>query len=316
MRIVLSAAFVGASIAATPCAAAILRPFSQITAGTVRLADLFDDLGNTPDRVLGAAPTPGARITIGSPQLAAIARDFNVAWRPASGAEQAVVERRGDVLSRAAILLALRRSLDDVGAPAGADIATPDLQPVVIPAGLSVAPEISQLTYDAQSGHFTALLSVAASGMADKQMRLSGEVVAMAEVAVAARRLSPGTVLGADDVIMARVRVASLHNAAPIPPEAARGMSVRHDLAAGQVLTAAALMRPSLVTRGATVRMTLNSDGIALSAQGIAVEAGARGDRIRVENPVSHQIIQAEVTGDNEVRVAPRGAVINLVSAQ
>jgi hypothetical protein len=35
--------------------AAMLKAFSQITGGTVRLGDLFDDLGGTPDRVLGPA---------------------------------------------------------------------------------------------------------------------------------------------------------------------------------------------------------------------------------------------------------------------
>ena len=62
--------------------------------------------------------------------------------------------------------------------------------------------------------------------------------------------------------------------------------------------------------------MTLNSDGIALSAQGIATESGARGDRIRVENPASHLMVEAEVTGEGEVRVTPRAAAITLVSAR
>jgi hypothetical protein len=43
--------------------AAMLKAFSQITGGTVRLGDLFDDLGGTPDRVLGPAPAPGRHRT-------------------------------------------------------------------------------------------------------------------------------------------------------------------------------------------------------------------------------------------------------------
>ena len=304
MRIlrVLSAA---ACVAAMPAQAALLRPFTQITGPTVRLADLFDQLGATPDRVLGAAPAPGLRIGVNSPQLGAIARDFAVDWRPASGGEQAVIERRGDALSQDAIGTLLRRSLADAGAPDDYDVAAPDMQPIVVPAGVAVQSEVSQLSYEPEHGRFSALLSVSAPGMASVQARISGQVVPMVRTAVASHRLAPGSVLAAGDGQQARVRLASLRGGAALLPEAAMGLSTRRPVAAGQALSAADLVRPPMVLRGATVRMTLNSEGIALSAQGIAAESGARGDRIRVENPASHRIVEAEVTGQDEVRVSP-----------
>ena len=90
-----------AGIVALPVAsnAATLRSFIEISGSSVRLSDLFDELGPVPDRVLGAAPAPGDRITVNSPQLAAIAQDFDVAWRPSTGAENVVVQRAGLVLS-------------------------------------------------------------------------------------------------------------------------------------------------------------------------------------------------------------------------
>jgi flagella basal body P-ring formation protein FlgA len=309
----LSAACVAAPIT---CRAALLRPFSQIGAATVHLADLFDDLGNTPDRVLGAAPAPGARIVLGAAQLAAIARDFDVAWRPASGGEQAVVERRADVLPRGVLDAALRRALRDRGAPDDADIAAPDMPDVLVPQASVPIADISQLGYDAQGGRFTALLSVAAPGMATVQMRVSGQVVAMVRTAVAARHLPRGSLVGADDVRMARVRLGSLRGGGAVQAQSVRGFSVRRDLAEGQPLEVADLARPPMVLRGSLVRMRLDSDGIALSAQGIAAEAGALGERIHVQNPVSHVVVEAEVTGPLEVRVAPREAAVTLVAAQ
>ena len=298
------------------CDAAMLRPFSQITEATVRLADLFDDLGAAPNRVLGAAPAPGARIVVPAAQLAAIARDYDVAWRPASGSEQAIIERRGDVLSRASLAASLRRSLEDSGAPADADIISPDLQPIMVPHGSRITPEIVQLNYEPQGGHFTAMLTVSAADMPPIQMRVAGQVVPMARTAAATHRLSPGSTLSADDVQMVRVRISSLHGARPLQADLIVGMATRHDVSEGQALTSADLTRPPLVQRGALVRMRLDSDGISLCAQGIAVQAGARGDRIRVENPMSHSIVDAEVTSEGEVRVAPRTAAITLVSAR
>ena len=93
-------------------------------------------------------------------------------------------------------------------------------------------------------------------------------------------------------------------------------MAIKHVVAAGQPVSAGDLTHPPLVLRGASVRMTLDSDGLSLTAQGVAVESGARGDRIRVENPASHLMVEALVVGADEVRVAPRGGAVTLASAR
>ncbi len=298
-----------------PAHAAILRPFTRIDGASVRLADLFDNLGATPDRVLGAAPAPGVRITVASPQLAAIARDFNVDWRPQTGAERAVVERRAVTLPQARITEVLRAALAAAGAPDDIDVASPDIQPVLLPPGSNAQPTVSQLSYDSQAGRFTALLTVQPEESDAVQIRLSGQVIPMCTAAVAATRLAPGHHVAAGEVRAARVRAALLRNAPAIDPQDAAGMVLRHDVPAGQVLTLADLTRPAMVARGAVVRMLLDSDGLSLSAQGIATEAGAHGERIRVENPLSHRVVLAEVTGPGEVRVAPAQAAVTLVSA-
>ena len=70
----------------------------------VRLSDLFDDAGPRAGQVLGPAPAPGARIVVEAPQLAAIARQFGVDWRPASPADSAVIDRPGRLLPREDVL--------------------------------------------------------------------------------------------------------------------------------------------------------------------------------------------------------------------
>ena len=95
--------------------AASLRPLATIDASVVRLSDLFDDAGSGADRVLGAAPAPGSRLLIEAPQLAAIARQFGVDWRPASPADHLVIDRPGRVVPREAVLSALRAALTELG---------------------------------------------------------------------------------------------------------------------------------------------------------------------------------------------------------
>jgi len=74
----------------------------------------------------------------------------------------------------------------------------------------------------------------------------------------------------------------------------------------------AEITRPSMVVKGATVQMVLDSPGIAVSAQGQAMEAGAIGERIRVLNPVSRAVVEAEVIGPDRVRVAPNGSPVKV----
>src|ERR1700712_2854215 len=99
--------------------AAILRPITELHGPVVRLSDLFDDLGAATDRPLGTAPAPGGRLVVEAAQLGAIARQFAVAWKPASNADRAVLERPGRPLAREAAVSAMRAAL--VGAGAGED---------------------------------------------------------------------------------------------------------------------------------------------------------------------------------------------------
>ncbi len=90
------------------------------------------------------------------------------------------------------------------------------------------------------------------------------------------------------------------------------GMQLKQQIAPGQPIGQAELMRPALVQKSATVLMLLDSPGIALTAQGQAMEPGAIGERIRVLNPVSRAVVEAEVVGPGRVRVTPGGLPVTV----
>jgi len=303
-----------ALFAAAPTPAANLRPYRELASSIVHLSDLFDALGDTPDRDLGPSPAPGDRITVEAPQLEAIASDFGVSWRPKSGAERAVLERGGTQLAEAAIVAPLRRALSSAGAPTQCDIDMPGFTPPVVPAGVQALPAISDVNYDPGTGRFSATLSVAASDMPSFHTRLTGQVFPVTDAAVLIRRLHLGAVIHAGDLRTARVRASLLRGNAPISVDSAAGMALHHDLPPGQPITEADLIRPLLVTRNGLVRMRLEAGGLILSAQGTALEDGGMGDRVRVQNPTSHAVIIAEITGDAEVRVEPGRAPIVLTA--
>ena len=286
-------------------AAATLRTTTLLHAPIVRVSDLFDDAGHNADRVLGTAPGPGGRIVVEAAQLGAIARQFDVDWRPASSGDRAVLERPGRMLPREDVLAAVRTALIAAGASVDCAIELPGFTPPLTPAEAAPHATATQLDYDAASGRFATVLSVTGAGMEPINVRIAGHVDDTVELPVASTRLLPGAVLREQDVHMARVLVAMVHGEVARATGDAVGMQMRRAVPAGQPLPVADLMRPAMVVRGASVQMLLQTAGLSLVAQGVAQETGATGERIRVLNPTSRALVEAEVIGPGRVRVRP-----------
>jgi flagella basal body P-ring formation protein FlgA len=292
--------------------AATLRTTTTLHASTVRLSDLFDDAGTQADRVLGPGPGPGGRIVVEAPQLRAIARQFHVDWQPGSAADRAVLDWPGRPLPREIAMDAVRTALTAAGASADCDIALAGFTPPLVPVDGEPRAIVSDLAYDAGAGRFTAALSIVDATMEPVNMRITGQADDTVEVPVATARLVAGSVLRDEDVHMARVRSSLLRNEVARRVGDAVGLQLKHSLLAGQPFAMGELVRPATVAKGAVVTMLLDSPGIALSAQGQALEAGAIGERIRVLNPVSRAVIEAEVIGTDRVRVAPNAMPMSI----
>lgn len=293
-----------ATLAADPAIAATLRPITTLASPVVRLSDLWDDAGAGATTVLGPGPAPGGRIVVEASQLAAIARQFGIDWRP-TGGERAVLERPGRLLPREDVVSALREALSGVGAPDDGELDLRGYTAPLVPAEAEVRTEIEALDYDAATGRFAASVSISGDGMLTQRQRLAGTLHEMAEVQVPLRRMPPGTVVRAGDLQTQRVRAATLRGEVARMPEQVVGMALRRPGIPGQALALADLARPLAVAKGARITMQLSTGGLSLSAHGQALEGGAIGDRIQVLNPASRAVLEAEVVGPNRVRIVP-----------
>lgn len=288
--------------------AASLKPMTMLNAPVVRLSDLFEDAGTGADRVLGPAPPPGSRIVVEAPQLAAIARQFGVLWKPTSTGDRAILERPGRPVPSADIHAALRDALRGAGAPEDMELDIPTLSPPMVPLNTPARPDVTQLAYDGASGQFAATLVVAAPDMPPAHMRITGRAHEMLPVTVPARRVMPGETLRVDDMRAARIRADMLRGNVARAATDVAGLTPRRPIAAGQPVLLADLARPALVQKGRPVKLRLDSPGIALTAQGHALEDGAAGERIRVLNTTTRSILEAIVLAADTVRVQPDSA--------
>ena len=291
--------------ALAPAHAAVLRTETTLKGPRVYLRDLFVDAGINADRVLGAGPGPGSRIVVEARQLKAIARQYGVDWEPVSSADRAVLEWPGQPLRREDALSAIRAALVARGAAADCEIELPGFNPPIVPLNGVAAPVVTQLDFDRELGRFTALLSIGGPTMEPTALRISGEVADVIAVPVAVMRLSAGAVPGPDDIRIARVRVNLVHTEVAREASAVIGMQLKRQIAAGMPIALADLMPPTQIARGDAVRLLLQAGGLSLSGQGLALESGAAGDRIRVRNISSQAVLEAEVAGPGVVRVIP-----------
>jgi flagella basal body P-ring formation protein FlgA len=297
--------FLFAVLAGTQAQAAALRSMTTLHGPDVYLRDLFDDAGTNAGRILGPGPGPGGRIIVEAAQLNAIARQFDVAWRSVSRADRAVLEWPGRPLRREEAIEAVRIAITAVNAAGDTDIDLPNFIPPIVPVEVTPVSTVSQLDYDTGTGRFTAALTVTAVGMNPIDSTISGRVEEMMEAPVAFTRLLPDTVLRPDDVRIARVPSALPQNEVARSVEQIVGMQLRRPVAAGQPLRLADLTRAPLVRRGSTVQIELSSPGLTVTGQAIALDAGADGEKIRVQNMTSHAFLFAQVIGPGQVRVTP-----------
>ena len=288
-----------------PAHGAALKTATTLHGPQVYLRDLFEDAGANADRVLGPGPAPGGRIVVEARQLKAIARQYDVDWQPISGADRAVLEWPGRPLRREVVLAAVRAALVAQGAAADCDVEIPGFNPPVVPISVLSAPTVTQLDYNRELGRFVAQMSVTGDGMDPISVRISGAVSDVIALPVAVVRLPAGAIPGPDDVRMARVHVASVHVEVARDPALVIGMQLKLQLQAGVPIPLADLMQPTQISRGDPVRLRLEVGSLSLAAQGVALESGAAGERIRVRNVSSQAVIEAEVVRAGVVRVLP-----------
>jgi flagella basal body P-ring formation protein FlgA len=278
------------------------RMSAVVEGGSVLLGDLFENAGPRAATPIGPAPLPGRRYVVEAPQLALIARDYGLDWRPLVGAERVVVERPGRAMRREEVIEPLRAELLALGAEADLDLDIPGFQPPMLPAN---APEarvaVDGASYDAARKTFAANLVIVAEGMPTFRQRVLGRLVAMTDVVVATRALRGGDVVAAADVRIDRLPLDRLRGGVA-EARAVVGQRLRRNVPAGQPVSAGDVVAVPVVARDAAVMLVVESPGLSLATPGRALEDGMRGGVIPVMNLGSGAVVLAEVLGPGRLR--------------
>ncbi len=308
---IIGAILLGAALlvsGASPLAAGggvALRPSAQVDANAIRLSDLFSGLPEGVDREIAVAPAPGKTVSYGAGALARTARLYRIDWQPQSMGDRVVVTRSAvsitaEMLS-GAVLEKIGRKKD--GARAEVLFDNRDVS-VKLPSSASGDFTLENFSYDDKARRFRAV-AVADGGDGYPQARLpvAGRIVLQREFPVLARRLAAGTVIGASDLDWAtmpddRVSVDYVSNSDELI-----GRELRRDTAEGTPLRSRDVAAPRLVLRGGLVTMKMETPNMVITAQGRALQDGAKGEAVRVVNTQSNRTVDCVVEESGVVSV-------------
>jgi flagella basal body P-ring formation protein FlgA len=287
-----------ATLPATAVGNALLRPHAVVQGADVMLSEIF--VGAS-DIVAFRSPAPGRRLVLEAPQVAQLARAHGIAWRPSPGAERVVVERPGRMLARELAEDALRLALAPLGGGEhdGFDLATP--LPLV---ASNITPFVNaeDAAFDISTGRFSATLVIDGGDGSEQRSRVSGRAWPGVLAVVAAHRLATNETLRPGSLRLARVRADRAGQALADITEAMDKVP-RRPITAGQPVLAADLVRPAVVLKNSAVMMSIDLPGMSITAQARALEDGAPGAMIRVQNVASRAVVEAQVIGAGRVRV-------------
>ena len=312
MRILAITLGLSVALLATPVHAAqvILHQNVEVTGNYVRLGDLFTDAGDMAEAIVAYAPAPGKRAIFDARWLYRVARNHRLAWRPITLRDRAVVRRFSHTIGRQEIEDHILAMLMELGVDADMQVVLSNrMMRLHVPGDADASMAVDDLMYDARTGRITAMVTAPAGDPAAQRVRVTGRVHRMRELPVLARRMTSGEVIGKSDLKWTRVRTDRLQQDVIFDSAELIGRVPLRPLRAMVPLRASDVRRPIVVAKGSVVTMVLRRPGMLLTAKGLALDSGSKGDTIKVSNTHTSLVVDAEVVSTNTVTVRPASRV-------
>ena len=293
---------IGGLAAPAPAFAAgvLLRSHVLVDGPMVTLGDLFDNVGERAKVQVLRAPPPGQHITVDTDWLAHVALVNGLSWKPRDLFDEASIERTGQVIGRDQIVANLRDALLGRGAQGEFTIELESRnQQMIVATDDAANVSVRDLFYDRAGKRFSATIAAG-----DSRLPVSGRLYATIQVPVLTHPVGRGDTVIAEDITMIPMREDMIRPATVTDIGAIVGMAAKMALRPNQPLASGDLQKPLAVTHGALVTLVLDYHGMALTAQGRAIDQGSLGDTIRVTNTHSNLTVEGVIDGTNRVRVS------------
>jgi flagella basal body P-ring formation protein FlgA len=150
------------------------------------------------------------------------------------------------------------------------------------------------------------VVGVRCSGSSPWKVYVPVDLVEMRPVLVARQALPRGHLLTANDLVPEERDVSRLSGGFMASSDAVVGRQLKRQVVSGAVLSPSMLETQIVVRRGQSVTLVVRNDALNIRMAGKALMDGAVDQRIRVENTVSHRIVEGLVRSPEYVEVLVR----------
>lgn len=125
----------------------------------------------------------------------------------------------------------------------------------------------------------------------------------MADVVTINHNVTRNAILSSEDVSVRSMDISTITRGYYTDPKEVAGMAVKKSLRFGEVVTPLHLQLPTVVKRGSQVKIFSKGTGVIVTAEGLALKDGAKGDWIQVRNISSSRVIEGLVLADGSIEV-------------
>lgn len=216
-----------------------------------------------------------------------------------TGGAQAAATQSLSELQQAAVQAVRKAAPPDARVVADAEPLDPRLRLAACPGKLDVqVPDLGR-------GAARVSVSISCPLGPGWSLRVPVRVQLFRKVLVTTRPLARGDVPGAGDVRPEERDVARLGYGYIVDVAQLQGRHLRRPLSVGTVITPGMLTAREVVQRGQKVSLVASADGILVRAEGVALQAGDRGDVVTVRSLSCDCVVQGRVRAPGIVDAMP-----------
>jgi flagella basal body P-ring formation protein FlgA len=288
-----------------PAAGQITLPGTiNVSDAYITLGDIFGPTVEKRSTRVARSPAPGKKLILDYVWLSKVARAYKVNWRATSRLDQVVVYRDGKRITYQDFADALKRELELIGLDKNSEIMLANTRlDIFVPNLDTIQIGVSNLQWDKRSNRFTAIVDVPKDHPEATRLSISGRIFEQELVPVLIRSLPKGTIITEEDVTFISVRKNKIRRNIVMEPGQLVGKETLKYLQAEKILTTRDVREPILVTKGDIVIMKISKGAMTLTAKATALESGAQGDTIQLENTLSRRKIRGRIIAPGEVEV-------------
>jgi flagella basal body P-ring formation protein FlgA len=278
-----------------------------VSGDIVRIGDLIENAGPAAATPIFRAPDLGGVGALPAQRVLDAVLPHGLVVVDARGIAEVSVTRASrvigadDIEGRIARALAGRNTLGD--ARNLKMVFDREVRPIALEPAVTADLSIARITYDTYSRRFDVAFELTDTGNQRRIFRYTGVAMETVEIATVSRALARGDVVKASDVTIERRPKAELTGEPVALTSDVVGLAARRPVRLGAALRTADLMKPELVQRGDTVTLQYVIPGIVVTLRGKALDSGAEGDTVNVQNVESKRTMQGIVTGPGRVTV-------------